>query len=190
MTQPGALVGAQNGPVQAHPPPPRHPAARAAGLALGVLALAAAAPAPAGTGCEQLQPEAVIERLNALREAGGVCGERGAFGPRLALRWHERLQHTAQDHARWIAQRRALDHYGENGRTLGQRAQLAGYAWKRITENLAAGQRDLDTALREWSASPGHCANLFDDRVSEAGLACARDARGLPYWVLVLALPR
>ncbi len=169
----------------------RHPfIARTLASACALLLALPARPALPAPDCDGIDPQRIQQRLNALRERGGWCGERGAFAPTLPLHWHERLQQAAQGHAAWVAQQGALDHFGEDGRTVGQRARQAGYSWRRVAENLAAGQRSFDRALSDWSLSPSHCAALFDGRVSELGLACVRGARGVPYWVLVLAQPR
>lgn len=110
-----------------------------------------------------------------------------------ALAWNARLALVAQRHARAMAEQAFFEHVDPQGRTVDQRASAAGYAWSVIGENLAAGQHDLDAALRGWIASPAHCRNLRDARFTEFGLAhVARlraDDRYGDYWVLVLARP-
>ena len=70
-----------------------------------------------------------------------------------------------------------------------QRAQAAGYAYGRIGENLAHGQRSLAQALAGWTASESHCVNLYDSRVTEMGLACVQGRDGRPFWAMLTGRP-
>lgn len=167
---------------------------RRAGLAaLAALALAALAPAvhaaePAAPSCPALGP-ALLTGINALRAAGGPCGERG-FPPAGPLAWNAALAAVAEGHARALALRGELSHGGADGSQGGDRLQRAGYAWRRWGENLAAGTDEPDALLALWRDSPVHCALLREPALHEAGLGCAPAAAGGPYWVLMLATPR
>jgi uncharacterized protein YkwD len=147
------------------------------------------ATAPASAACPPPDLDAALAAANQLRAAGAMCGSRGAFAPAAPLRSHASLQQMAERHASWLAARGELAHTGEGGANLARRAQGAGYAFSRVSENLGLGQADAPAALQAWLASAGHCANLLDAQVSEAGLACAPTAAGRPLWVMVFARP-
>lgn len=156
---------------------------RALAALLLLPALLHAAPCPPDD-----QVAAALAALNQLRAGGLVCGER-PFGPAPPLTWSAPLAAVAAGYARELAQRGQLAHADANGQLGGDRLQRAGYAWQRWAENLAAGPRSAESSLQWWATSPGHCAQLMDGRLQQAGLACA-EARGRPYWVLMLATPR
>ncbi len=139
--------------------------------------------------CSALQPAAVLAQVNAWREQGARCGAQGGLAPAAALGWSPQLQAMAETQARWMADFGALVHRGRGGETLVQRAQAAGYAYGRIGENLAHGQRDLAQALAGWTASESHCLNLYDSRVTEMGLACVPGRDGRPFWAMLTGRP-
>jgi uncharacterized protein YkwD len=73
--------------------------------------------------------------------------------------------------------------------TVDSRATDFGYAFLKIGENLAAGQHAPRQCLRDWLASPGHAANLFDPAFTEAGVAVKLGGEHGIYWVLELGRP-
>lgn len=93
-----------------------------------------------------------------------------------------------------MAEQAFFDHVDPEGHTVAQRSTAAGYRWRVIGENLAAGQPALVEALHDWLASPSHCRNLVDARFTEFGLARVSSAYPTDpygvYWVLVLGRPR
>lgn len=112
---------------------------------------------------------------------------------RPALRWQPRLAAAAEGHTRAMARLDFFDHVDPSGRTVAHRVQATGYAWRVVGETLAAGQASLEEALRDWLASPSHCAALLDARFTEFGLArVAQPQPGAPdaaLWTLVLGRP-
>ncbi len=147
--------------------------------------------------------------INALRERAVECGTdellpEETAQPRLAslasayerprLVWNPQLAAAAEEHGHAMAAQAFFDHVDPEGRTVAQRSSAAGYRWRVIGENLAAGQPDLPGAVADWLASPGHCRNLVDGRFTEFGIARVSsvyptDPYGV-YWVLVLGRPR
>ena len=146
-------------------------------------------PASARDGCGALAAERVLDAIAQARAQGAHCGRRGAFAAAAPLRWSPALERVARQQASWVAEAGQLSHSGRDGQTLAQRAQAAGYHYARIAENLAQGQHDLPETIAAWTASDGHCANLFDGGVSEMALVCAPAGNGQPIWVLVLGRP-
>ena len=85
-----------------------------------------------------------------------------------------------------------MKHEGRNGSTPGQRVTQAGYRWRAVGENVAAGQPTADAVMAAWLSSPGHCANIMNGQYTEMGIASAaneRDKYGV-YWTMSLAAPR
>jgi len=117
-----------------------------------------------------------------------------AATPRPPLRWSEPLAQAAARHADAMARTAWFDHVGVDGSTVRERASQAGYAWRRIGENIAAGHDSLAQALQGWLGSPSHCEAMLDPRFSEFGLAQGfSDDPSAPYrtyWTLVLGAPR
>lgn len=56
---------------------------------------------------------------------------------------------------------------------LAKRASRAGYRWRAIAENIAAGQMNAAVAVQGWLNSRGHCANLMSPVYTEMGAAFA-----------------
>ena len=178
----------------------RHDAKRWLAALAAALGLLSATPAAA----EGLEPEEAAQLINEVRQRIAGCGEmlranaqRGtapsALPGRPPLAWSPRLAAAAEDHSRAMAEQAFFDHVDREGRRVAQRADAAGYRWRSIGENLAAGHRTLDDALRGWLRSEGHCRNLLDERFTDFGLARVVSQRPNDryrvYWTLVLGRP-
>lgn len=139
--------------------------------------------------CGAFSAPAILAQVNAARLQGAACGARGRIAPSGTLTWNDALHTVAQRQAAWMADLGLLVHAGRDGETLSQRAAAAGYAYARIGENLAHGQPSLAQALNGWTASEGHCVNLYDTGVTEMALACVPGRHGRAFWVLILGRP-
>jgi uncharacterized protein YkwD len=151
---------------------------------------AALPPVEATCGLNQFEHR-VLLRINAHRAAGAVCGGT-AHTATSALRWDNRLQHAAAQHADDMARHDFMAHASSDGRTLVQRAEAAGYGYTVLAENVAAGQRSVDSVFDSWMRSPEHCRNIMDTRVRDVAAACVRNNAGRfgLYWTLSLGSPR
>jgi uncharacterized protein YkwD len=90
-----------------------------------------------------------------------------------------------------MANNNYFDHKDRDGRTPGDRAELAGYAGQQVGENIAAGQDTVRKVVDGWLASPGHCANLMNPQFRELGAAYAVDPKsdaGI-YWTAMFGTP-
>ena len=90
-----------------------------------------------------------------------------------------------------MANNNFFDHKDRDGRTPGDRAELAGYSGQLVGENIAAGQDTPRKVLDGWLTSPGHCANLMNPQFSELGAAYAVDPKsdaGI-YWTSLFGAP-
>jgi uncharacterized protein YkwD len=125
----------------------------------------------------------VIQLVNQARSQGRVCGNQ-RFGPTGPLYQNSRLTYAAQHHSSDQAARRSISHTGSDGSTIGQRITRSGYEWQSVRENVAKGQRTSREVVNDWLDSPGHCKNMMDPAVNEAGADAVRGADGLFYWTM------
>jgi len=158
------------------------------GLA-GTAALVAAAPALADQARFDIETIRLIELVNSVRSRYGLT----------PLAAEERLMHAAQAHAddlAWQAMRAQLatyghgPHQGSDGSLPADRVRRAGYNFRIVGENVAAGRAVPEFTVADWIESDGHFQTMTNSRVREAGAGYAfnpRDQQFQYYWVLVVA---
>ena len=91
-----------------------------------------------------------------------------------------------------MAQYSHFAHEGRDGSSAADRATRAGYNWKTVGENIAAGQTTPETVVEGWLKSPQHCANLMAPQFREMGVAFAvnnASEAGI-YWVQLFGARR
>lgn len=138
----------------------------------------------------QAEGQKLLEQLNIARSTARQCGSQ-AFAGAAPLVWNATLGSTAEAHSRAMANNNFFDHQDPDGRTPGDRAELAGYSGQRIGETIAAGLDTPRKVVDGWLASPGHCANLMNPQFSELGAAYANDPKsdaGI-YWTALFGAP-
>lgn len=154
-------------------------------IASALLLLAAIAGWAAPAAADPAALAAAYARINQIRAAHGLA----------PVTPDRRLVAAALRHARDMAGHGFMSHVGSDGSRSGQRADEAGYGWRLIAENVAAGPADAREVIAMWMRSPGHRHNLLTREVVDVGLAhVARGPSAPPgsyanYWVLVLAAP-
>lgn len=125
--------------------------------------------------------ERVLKHVNQQRAMNGV-------GP---LTLNARLTVAAQKHAEDMSRRDFVAHRSPDGRALQDRIASAGYPWRAIAENLAAGQSSPESSVQSWMTSPGHRDNMLSRDYLEAGVGYAvpsgegKRPRYNHYWVVV-----
>jgi uncharacterized protein YkwD len=132
----------------------------------------------------------ILDAVNAARAVARNCGER-AFAAAAPLAWNAALGAAALAHSRDMAARRHMAHDGSDGSTVAVRATRAGYGWRLIGENIAAGQPSAGEAVAGWIASPGHCANLMNPAFTEMGAGYGISRARMPgfvYWTQVFGV--
>jgi uncharacterized protein YkwD len=138
----------------------------------------------------QLRVE-LLTLVNQARATPRVCGAQ-SFGAAPPLAWNETLATAAVGHSRDMATKRYHSHKEADGSGPPERATRAGYAWTRISENIASGQRTIEEVLTAWLGSPGHCANIMNPDMTEMGAAFdtnpASENRTL-YWTQMFGRP-
>jgi uncharacterized protein YkwD len=134
----------------------------------------------------------ILDAVNKARATDRYCGER-AFTAVPALSWNPALANAAAVHSLDMARQRNFSHQGTDGSEVADRVVQAGYRWRGVGENIAAGQASPEEAVAGWLASPGHCANIMDRSFKDMGAAYALGgAREKPhvYWTQVFGVAR
>ena len=138
----------------------------------------------------QAEGQKLLAELNLARSRPRQCGTQ-SFTATTPLTWNATLGTAAETHSRSMANNNYFDHKDRDGRTPGDRAELAGYSGQQIGENIAAGQDTVRKVVEGWVASPGHCANLMNPQFQELGAAYAVDPKsdsGI-YWTAMFGTP-
>lgn len=153
-----------------------------------VLAAPFTPPGPEQTGNMQAR---VLTLVNQARSRPRRCGNE-AFPAARAVRLNATLQGVASTHAADMARNSYFSHTGRDGKGVDGRASRAGYPWRAIGENIAAGQLEADAAVQGWLDSPGHCVNIMSPTYTEMGVAFAVNSKSSAgiYWVQVFGAAR
>lgn len=132
----------------------------------------------------------LLEQINAARAQPRQCGEQ-SFAAAQPLLWQASLGLAAEGHSRAMATGNYFAHRDREGRTPGDRAELAGYSGGLVGENIAAGLASAQEVVAGWLASPAHCATLMGGqfRVLGAAYAVAPDSDAGIYWTALFAAP-
>jgi uncharacterized protein YkwD len=104
------------------------------------------------------------------------------------LKLSRALCESAAVHVRDMAEHQKLDHKGSDGSTVAERAKKCGYAFGRVGENIANGQKSVEKVMDAWMNSQGHRANILAD-YTEMGAAQAEDENGDLYWCVNFGIP-
>ncbi|MNP25250.1 Cysteine-rich secretory protein family protein [compost metagenome] len=139
----------------------------------------------------QAEGQKVLQEINTARQQPRQCGGQ-PFAAAPALSWNETLAGVAATHTRAMANKNFFDHIDQDGRTPGDRAELAGYQYQLIGENIAAGHDSARKVVDGWLASPGHCATLMNPDFRELGAAYAVDPKSNAgiYWTGLFGAPQ
>ncbi|MDP3760934.1 MAG: CAP domain-containing protein [Ramlibacter sp.] len=135
--------------------------------------------------------ESTLRRVNAARAAARSCGRR-QMQPAPPLEWDDALFSAAARHSQDMARRDYFNHASPDGKRVGARLLAEGYRWRSVGENIAGGDRSVETVVRGWMDSAGHCANIMNAEFTEIGLACVerKGSTWGTYWTMVLGRPR
>jgi uncharacterized protein YkwD len=133
-----------------------------------------------------------IALINAGRGVARKCGttDYPAVG---ALKWQPQAEQAALTQAQYLQQNNLFTHDGAGGSTVGSRLTATGYVWQTVGENIAAGFPDLETTVKGWFDSEGHCVNLMNAAFTDLGVAAVLGSSTntyKTYWGMVLARPQ
>jgi len=128
----------------------------------------------------------ILRLTNSARAQARTCGDR-RFSAAPALGWRQDLGAAALAHSRDMANRNYFRHRGKGGSDVGDRAGDQGYRWRRVGENIAAGQGSAEKAVSAWLSSPPHCANMMQPKFADMGAAYAvnPNSDSTIYWTQV-----
>lgn len=101
-----------------------------------------------------------------------------------------RLARAAQRHSDDMVRRAFFAHENPDGEQVWDRAVAAGYRYRKVAENIAAGQRTAEEVVRGWMESPGHRANILDGELTQIGVGHALGGSYGGYWTQVFGTPR
>jgi uncharacterized protein YkwD len=127
----------------------------------------------------------LLALVNEVRASGASCGAEGVFPPSDALSLDGRLTAAAQRHAEELRRLGRISHIGADGSTVADRAELHGYDWRSVGENVASGFESPEGVVSGWLGSDGHCANIM-----HAGYVHLGIGRDGGYWTQVFGRPR
>ncbi len=132
-----------------------------------------------------------LELVNAARSKPRKCGKT-AFAAVPPLKLAPLLERAALAHAKDMAAHSRFDHIGSDGSRPADRVTRAGYKWRSVAENIAAGSPDVETVVEGWLASPGHCTNIMGRQYTEMGVAFFVDMKSEAdiYWAQVFGSRR
>jgi len=135
--------------------------------------------------------EEVLRLTNAARRQARSCGAR-RFNAAPTLRWAGELGAAALSHSRDMAGRNYFAHRAPDGSEADARAKREGYPWRRVGENIAAGQGSPEQVVAAWLASPQHCENIMKPEFVDMGAAYAVNERSdsAIYWTQVFGTRR
>jgi uncharacterized protein YkwD len=132
--------------------------------------------------------EAMLQQVNQIRANGYRCGGQ-AFGAARPVHWNERLQAAAAAHSQDMAEHDYVEHVSPRGQQAAQRVDAAGYRWRSVAENIAAGDTTVQGVMNGWLTSASHCVNILDPGHQEIAVTCVARPGTVygTYWTMVLA---
>ena len=138
---------------------------------------------------QEIQTE-MLKRINALRTSGAMCGLKQYPATRV-LKWNASLFQAALRHSNDMAQHNVVSHQSMDGRTLADRVLATGYRYSSLAENIAVGQKTVESAMTAWVNSAQHCEQMMDDTFEEIGVACIGKDNSYyrNYWTMDLGKP-
>jgi uncharacterized protein YkwD len=133
----------------------------------------------------------VLQLVNQARERPRTCGTT-RFPAARPLLLNDLLSRASLAHAADMAQYNYFAHQGRDGSSPADRLTRAGYGWKAVGENIAAGPTTPESVVEGWIRSPQHCANLMAQQFREMGIAYSvnRASKAGIYWVQLFGAHR
>jgi uncharacterized protein YkwD len=133
----------------------------------------------------------VLELVNAARAKSRKCG-RTSYEAAPPVNLSMMLNKAASIHAQDMARNSHFEHQGTDGSSPADRATRAGYRWRQVAENIAAGAPTAQSVVEGWIKSPGHCVNIMGPQYREMGIAFALNSKSEAgiYWAQTFATAR
>lgn len=123
-----------------------------------------------------LDNAALLKLVNDVRAKGCTCGT--TVMPAVApLTWNEVLAKSSLIHSTDMKNTGQFTHNSSDGTSFSDRITAAGYKWRTVGENIAAGQKTEQQVFTDWLNSEGHCKNMMNGSFKDMGAARLGD-----YW--------
>jgi hypothetical protein len=125
----------------------------------------------------ELTRQGVIEHTNRQRETEGL----------LPLHQNSELDRAAEAKLEDMFKKQYFEHESPEGKGPAEVIKGAGYSYLVVGENLALGSFHNDaTLVQAWMDSPGHRANIMNNRFQEIGVAVRKGSfEGQEVWLAV-----
>jgi len=132
-----------------------------------------------------------LQLINDARAVARSCGS-DDYEATEPLSWNTTLAETALGHSTDMADNNFFSHTGSDGLNASARATEAGYFWRTVGENIAAGRSVAEATVQDWLDSPGHCRNIMNPAFREVAVACVEDSGAdyRYYWTNMLGAQR
>lgn len=119
--------------------------------------------------CMNERDISMLDSVNKARSQSRICGNESKPAT-TKIRWNCLVEKAAQIHSDDMASKNFFDHTGSDGSSAGDRITRVGYNWRGWSENIAAGQPDVNSVMLGWLESPDHCKNIMNTGHKEFGL--------------------
>lgn len=129
--------------------------------------------------------QAMLDAVNNARSMTRFCGETEYIATQ-AVKWNCNLGKAAQLHIYDMIQNNFYSHVSSDGSSFSTRLREAGYSgYSTLGENIFKGPQTVESAMRGWLNSPGHCRNIMNSRFKDMGSAFGADENyyGNTFWV-------
>lgn len=118
-------------------------------------------PKPTGPCKISLIDAQMLKYTNAYRSKNRACGGRTYLAVK-PLKWSCELAKAAKSHSDDMARNRKMSHTGSDGSSMSTRVRRTKFKGGYLGENIAAGYRSVDSVMKGWMGSAGHCKNIMN----------------------------
>lgn len=123
----------------------------------------------------------IFDLTNEARSRGHRCGSTW-YPPTTPLTMDDKLNTAAGEHARDMVAQNYFEHRGKDGRTADRRMEDAGYVGCSTGENIGCDDT-VESVIKGWLESPGHCENMMSGDFKDLGVGYARGGSCGGMWV-------
>lgn len=89
---------------------------------------------------------------------------------------------TAAAQVRAVETEQSFSHTRPDGSHFSTALKEAGVSYRGAGENIAWGQKTPEQVMNGWMNSPGHRANILNEKFTSIGIGYYQNAKGVNYW--------